>query len=154
MRVTKTRTEDSSSHPPEGQASRTPNPRALDRALSFLVLFDVTLTTAAFFFPDFWFAVFHGVPYEDPQGFLRRCGANWAAFALFQAIARARWKQAPYWLAVIAGVRLSDIFTDLVYYFFAEDTTWFADLTLPTMGLVNLALGLYFLRAYTRLSRT
>ena len=47
--------------------------------LIFLVAFDVTLTIWAFGFPDLWFKVFHGIGYDDPQGFLRRCGANWAA---------------------------------------------------------------------------
>src|SRR5439155_464884 len=73
--------------------------RRVRNVLAFLVLFDVVLTTWAGAFPQLWFRVFHGVRYDDPEGFLRRCAANWAAFALFQAIALARWKREPVWLA-------------------------------------------------------
>ena len=50
--------------------------------LTFLVLFDLVLVIWAGVFPELWFTAFHGVPYVDPQGFLRRCAANWAAFLL------------------------------------------------------------------------
>jgi hypothetical protein len=122
--------------------------RRVQSVLGFLVAFDVTLVVWAFLFPDLWFKAFHGIGYDDPQGFLRRCGANWAAFALCQAIAFVRWRADPMWLAVVAGVRLSDIFTDLTYSLVARDTTWFAKATLPPMSLVNLLLGLYLIRAY------
>ncbi len=127
------------------------NPENANRVtalLTALVIFDFILTTVAFFFPQLWFDVFHGVAYVDPQGFLRRCGANWAAFLLFQAIALWRWRREPDWLAVVAGVRLSDIFTDMMYANVAQDVTWFARLSLPGMGLVNLAMGVWFLRQY------
>jgi len=116
--------------------------------LAFLVAFDVTLTLWAGAFPDLWFRVFHGVPYEDAEGFLRRCAANWAAFALFQAIALVRWRREAVWLAVVAGVRLSDIFTDVTYVLVARDTTWFAKATLAPSSVGNLIVGLYLLRAY------
>jgi hypothetical protein len=116
--------------------------------LAILVGFDVVLTVWAGAFPRQWFAVFHGVGYDDPEGFLRRCAANWAAFALFQAIALACWRRDPVWLAIVAGVRFSDIFTDLTYVFAARDTTWFAKATLAPMSLINLGLGIVLLRAY------
>jgi hypothetical protein len=120
--------------------------------LVFLVALDLTLTTWAMFFPQLWFTVFHGTSYDDPEGFLRRCGANWAAFLLWQAVALARWKKEPVWLAVVAGVRLSDIFTDLTYSLVARDTTLFAKLTLAPMSVVNLLFGLFLLRAWRRFS--
>jgi hypothetical protein len=116
--------------------------------LGFLVVFDVTLTVWALAFPALWFTVFHGTPYDDPQGFLRRCGANWAAFALFQLIALVRWRRDAVWLAVVAGLRLGDIFTDATYVFVAHDTTLFARLTLLPTSIANLGIGLYLLRAY------
>lgn len=121
--------------------------------LAFLVLFDLVLVVWAGAFPDLWFTVFHGVPYNDPEGFLRRCAANWAAFLLFQAIAARRWKSDPVWLAVVAGVRLSDIFTDLTYVFVAHDTTLFARLTLAPMSVVNLMMGLFLIDAYRQRAR-
>ena len=125
----------------------------MQRVLASLFVFDVVLVIWAGVFPDLWFQAFHGVPYHDPEGFLRRCAANWAAFALLQGIACWRWKREPVWIAVVAGVRLSDVFTDLVYWIFAEDRTVFAHATLPFMGVINLALGIWLLRRFAELSR-
>lgn len=120
------------------------------RLLGFLVLFDTVLVLWATVFHRYWFLAFHGVEPDDPQGFLYRCAANWAAFLLFQAIAFVRWREQPVWLAVVGGVRLSDIFTDFVYFFAAAQTTWWAQLTLPTMGLFNLWMGFYLMGAAQR----
>lgn len=116
--------------------------------LAGLIAFDLTLVVWAGAFPELWFAAFHGVPYDDPEGLLRRCAANWAAFLLLQAIALVRWRQDAAWLAIIAGVRLSDIFTDVTYVLVARDVTWFAWSSLAPSSLANLALGLWLLRAY------
>jgi hypothetical protein len=126
------------------------NERRVQGVLAGLVAFDVTLTTWAGAFPELWFRVFHGVPYDgaDPEGFLRRCAANWAAFALMQAIALARWKRDAVWLAVVAGVRLSDVFTDATYVTVARDTTWFARAVLAPSSVMNVVLGVFLLRAY------
>ena len=115
---------------------------------------DVVLTIWAGFFPDLWFQAFHGVPYEghDPEGFLRRCAANWAAFALVQGIACVRWRREPVWIAVVAGARPGDVFTDLVYWFFATHRTVFAHATLPFVWAVNLGLGGWLLRRYAALT--
>jgi hypothetical protein len=120
--------------------------------LAGLVVFDVVLVIWAFALPDLWFALFHesAEPTALTLLFLRRCGANWAAFALCQAIAWKRWKDRPVWLAVVAGVRLSDIFTDVTYVVLATDATWFAWATLPAMSAINLWLGLTLLGAYRR----
>jgi hypothetical protein len=122
--------------------------RRVQGLLVFLVALDVVLTTWAMAFPGLWFWAFHGTAYDDPQGFLRRCGANWAAFLLWQVVALVRWRREPVWLAVVAGVRLSDIFTDVTYSFVAHDTTLFAKLTLAPMSALNLLFGLFLLRAY------
>jgi hypothetical protein len=122
--------------------------RHVHKLLVFLVALDVVLTTWAVAFPGLWFAAFHGTAYDDPQGFLRRCGANWAAFLLWQVVALVRWRREPVWLAVVAGVRLSDIFTDVTYVFVAHDTTLFARLTLAPMSVLNFLFGVFLLRAY------
>lgn len=113
-----------------------------------LVVFDVSISVCAFLLPDLWFTLIHGVEYVDPQGFLRRCGANWTAFALVQGIAVWRWRTHPHWLAVVAGVRLSDIFTDWTYAFFSHDLTMFGWVSLLAMSPINLLLGWWFLRQY------
>ncbi len=128
--------------------------RWIDAVLGALVVFDVALTVWAVAFPSLWFEAFHGVPYDDPQGFLRRCGANWAAFALVQAVARLRWKRQPHWLAVVAGVRLSDVFTDWTYLYVARDVTAFARGSLVLMSPGNLLLGLFFLGCYRKARRS
>jgi len=55
-----------------------------------LVMLDITLACWGYFWPKGWFWLFHGVSYVDPQGLLQRSAGNWAAFALFQAIALLR----------------------------------------------------------------
>jgi hypothetical protein len=130
-----------------------PTERRIQALLTFLVGLDLVLTTWALALPQLWFTVFHGTAYDDPQGFLRRCGANWAAFLLCQTIALVHWRRDPVWLAVVAGVRLSDIFTDVTYSFVAHDTTLFAKLTLAPMSLGNLLFGLFLLRAYRARAR-
>jgi hypothetical protein len=127
--------------------------RQIHGLLTALVLLDATLVVWAFAFPDLWFRAFHGVESGSALSelFLRRCGANWAAFLLLQAIAWRRWRADPVWLVVVAGVRLSDIFTDATYAVLSPDPTWFSWATLPLMGLVNLLLGLFLLASYRRL---
>ncbi|MDD5657439.1 MAG: hypothetical protein PHF00_09330 [Elusimicrobia bacterium] len=131
----------------ESSASR------IDLVLAGLVALDVLLALWAFFAPRYWFHVFHGMAYFDPGGFLRRCGANWAAFALFQAIAWARWRSNPSWLAVVAGIRLSDIFTDWTYLAFCSRITVFGAISLAAVSPMNMILGWRLLRAHERRRR-
>lgn len=124
--------------------------RTIRALLIALIALDVTISIVVFAWPSLWFQVFHGVPYVDPQNLLRRMGANWTAFALFQIIALVRWRREPYWLAVVAGVRFSDIFTDITCYALAADTTPFAALTLIPMSPINFFIGFYLLNQYRR----
>lgn len=126
------------------------NQRLIQTLLVGLVVVDAVLVVWAFGFPDLWFDSFHRT-LEGSAGaelFLKRCGANWAGFLLFQVLALMYWKAQPFWLAIVAGLRFSDLFTDAVYALFAEDLTWLASLSLPVMGLLNFALGWFFLRSY------
>jgi len=120
----------------------------LGRILLGLFLFDVFLVLWVFLLPDSWFMLFHGAEYIDPQALLKRCGANWAAFAILQFCAFLKWKKAPEWLAIVAGVRLSDIFTDLTCMLLANNITWVGILGFGLMFPINLFLGIYFLRAF------
>ncbi len=122
--------------------------RRLHLLLGALFVFDVGLVIWAGAFPELWFRAFHGVPYDDPQLYLRRCAANWAAFALMQGIALWRWRRDYVWLVIVAGVRLSDIFTDLTEVIIAPNRTMFAIATLAPMSAINLLLGVVLLRAY------
>jgi hypothetical protein len=128
-----------------------PTVRRVHALLAFLVFFDATLTTWAFFFPQRWFDAFHGVAYVDVEALVPRMAANWAAFFLVQLIALLRWRRESWWLLVVAGVRLSDVFTDLTYFALAKDLTLFARLTLPGMGPINALMGWYLIRAWRQL---
>ena len=116
-----------------------------------LILLDVFLSTVAIGFPERWSETFHGLPYDDPAGLLRRTGAVWVAFTLLQAIALFRWQKQPYWLVLIAGVRFTELFSDWMTIFAAKQMT-----TLGTVGLLisppgNLLFGLILISTYKRL---
>lgn len=122
--------------------------RRVRALLVSLTLFDLLLVLWVFALPDLWWTVFHGVERVDPQHLLQRMGANWAAFFLFELIATMLWRQAPLWILVVAGVRLSDIFTDVTYVILCDNATWFAWATLPLMSLCNLLMGLWLLKTW------
>jgi hypothetical protein len=77
---------------------------------------DTCLFILSWLTPHLWFHYFNGVaPLGLDNALLRRSGGQWLAFALAQAITLWRWKKQPVWLAVEAGVRFSDLFTDASY---------------------------------------
>jgi hypothetical protein len=124
-------------------------PAVIDGILLGLLALDSWGAVVAFFLPAFWFEVFHGAAYVDPQGLLRRMGANWTAFAILQLLAWRRWRRNPEWLLVIAGARWSDALTDWTYLTFARDTTLFAKATLLGASPTNVMVGLYLFRSYS-----
>jgi hypothetical protein len=114
----------------------------------------LVLSATCLFFPDRWFQIFHHAPYVDPQGLLKRTGAVWVAFTLLQLIAFFRWEKAPWWLVLIAGVRLTELFSDWTYILAAQSMT-----TIGTIGLFiappgNLAFGWFFVWAYLKIMRS
>jgi hypothetical protein len=121
--------------------------------LIFLIVKDIILFNLCFFFPDTWFKIFHDAPYIDPQGLLQRTGAVWLAFTLLQIIAFLRWERHPYWLTVIAGVRLTEIFSDWVYIYVATSMTWYGRLGLSVAPPGNLAFGWFLIWVYQRMMR-
>ncbi|AUX45500.1 uncharacterized protein SOCE26_069920 [Sorangium cellulosum] len=132
----------------------TPSDRALGRRitalLAALVLVDLTLAIWAFFFPQAWFDAFHGTAYVDPAALLPRAAASWTGFLLMQSIALVRWRMETWWLLIVAGVRLSEVFSDLVYVLMADDVTWFAMTALPATGPLNALFGWWLIRAWKR----
>ena len=115
---------------------------------------DTTLFVIAWLFPDLWFRVFHHVmPTALEIAFLRRSAGQWAAFALAQAITLWCWKRRPVWLAVTAGVRFSDLFTDISYIIAAPMLTkagWYLLLPPPFLNLLGVVI---MLRAYRQLQQ-
>lgn len=138
----------------KGETVESVNGRVVGLALASLVALDVVLATWGFIFPGAWFSLFHGAPRVDPQAYLPRAAGNWTAFAVLQAMALARWKKAPHWLAIVAGVRLSDVFTDISCAIFCHNLSPAGLVLLPLAGLGNLFFGLWFLFLHKRVTRS
>ncbi len=121
--------------------------------LVFLVILDIVLSTTCLLSPETWFKVFHNAPYVDPQGLLKRTGAVWVAFTLFQLIAVFRWEKQPWWLVLIAGVRLTEIFSDWVYIYVSQSMTTFGWIGLFVSPPTNLLFGWFLVRSYRKIMR-
>ncbi|MBI2519723.1 MAG: hypothetical protein HYV97_04880 [Bdellovibrio sp.] len=119
-----------------------------------LIALDVVLAIAAFFFPDFWCEIFHGTDYLETYGLLRRTAAIWLAFALFQTIALFKWRQNYLWLVIVAGLRLSEVFSDWAYLAFSDTATWFAWGTLLLSPPSNIFFGWYLFKKANILKST
>jgi len=77
---------------------------------------DATIFALAWLGPDLWFRLFHHATAAGLEtALLRRAAGQWAAFAVVQGIALLRWRAQPIWLVVVAGLRASDLLTDLSY---------------------------------------
>ena len=130
----------------------------LDRPLRTLILVylwvalleDITLFVITWIAPGVWFRVFHhSLPATGIEiALLRRNAGQWLAFALGQAITLWQWRRRPEWLAVAAGIRLSDLFTDLSYLIAAPSLTLFGKMLLPIFPILNLVGVVIFLKGY------
>jgi hypothetical protein len=110
---------------------------------------DTLLVAMAWLAPDLWFRVFHAAsPAGLEVAFLRRSAGQWAAFALAQAIALRRWRRDPLWLVITAGVRFSDLLTDVSYILAVPSLTrlgWTLLLPPPVLNLLGVVI---LLRGY------
>lgn len=115
---------------------------------------DTVLFLMSWLAPDIWFRLLHAAaPAGLETAFLRRSGGQWAAFALAQAITLWRWRKDPAWLAVTAGVRFSDLFTDVSYIVDVPSLTsagWILLLPPPVLNLVGVVI---MLRGYRQARR-
>ena len=110
---------------------------------------DTSLVLMAWLLPDTWFRFFHGVaPAGLEIAFLRRSAGQWAAFALAQGIALWCWRKDPVWLVIVAGVRFSDLFTDLSYILAVPSLTALGWACLLPPPLLNLVGVMIMLRGY------
>ena len=113
------------------------------------LLEDTSLFVMAWLQPDAWFRFLHGAaPTGFDIAFLRRSAGQWAAFALAQGIALLRWKRSPIWLVIVAGVRFSDLFTDISYILAVPSLTTLGWVCLLPPPLLNLAGVAIMLRGY------
>ncbi len=108
---------------------------------------DTVLFVMAWLAPDIWFRLFHaGVPAGLEIALLRRSAGQWAAFALAQALTLWRWQKDRVWLALCAGVRFSDLFTDVSYVLAVPSLTtvgWILLAPPPLLNLVGVVIMLY-----------
>ena len=115
---------------------------------------DTVIFVLAWAYPDLWFQLFH---HTKPAGLevalLRRSAGQWAAFALAQAIALALWRKKPVWLAVVAGVRFSVLFTDISYILAAPSLTPLGWALLSPPAVLNLVGVVIMLRGYEQAQR-
>lgn len=124
--------------------------------LFLLVVLDVVLSGTCLLYPDKWFMTFHGVHYDhlDAMGLLKRTGAVWVAFSLLQLIAMFKWEKQPWWLVLIAGVRLTELFSDWTYMYVAESMTTMGKIGLFIAPPGNLAFGIFLIWAYKKMMRS
>ncbi|RSL17181.1 hypothetical protein EDE15_2710 [Edaphobacter aggregans] len=135
----------------------------IERRLKILILIflwiatleDTFLFLMAWFAPDLWFKVFHAsVPAGLEVAFLRRSAGQWAAFALAQAITLWRWQKQPVWLPITAGIRFSDLFTDISYILAAPSLTPIGWMLLLPPPLLNLIGVIILLRGYKQIQNS
>jgi hypothetical protein len=129
-------------------------PAVIDRRLRIAILIylwaalleDTSLFLMAWLSPDIWFRVFHdAAPSGLETALLRRAAGQWAAFALAQGLTLRYWKKNPVWLAVVAGARFSDLFTDISYVLSAPSLTtlgWVCLLPPPLLNLIGVVIML------------
>jgi hypothetical protein len=132
----------------------------IERRLRILILIflwaatleDTFLFLMAWFAPDIWFKVFHAsLPAGLEVAFLRRSAGQWAAFALAQAITLWRWQKQPVWLPITAGIRFSDLFTDISYILAVPSLTPIGWMLLLPPPLLNLVGVIILLRGYNQI---
>lgn len=135
----------------------------IERRLRILILIylwgalieDTLIFLMSWLAPDLWFKLFHAsVPAGLEVALLRRSGGQWLAFALAQAITLWRWKKQPVWLAVTAGIRFSDLFTDISYIFAVPSLTTLGWILLSPPPLLNLIGVVIMLRGYQQMQNT
>ena len=135
----------------------------IERRLRILILIflwaatleDTFLFLMAWFGPDLWFKVFHAsVPAGLEIAFLRRSAGQWAAFALAQAITLWRWRTQPVWLPIAAGIRFSDLFTDISYILAVSSLTPIGWMLLLPPPLLNLIGVIILLRGYSQIQNS
>lgn len=133
-------------------------PTALDRFfttafLLFFALWDAALAVVCLGFPETWFEWLHGAQYVDPQALLQRTGAVWAAFSLFHWIALFKWRRRPFWLVVVGGMRLAEIFADWTYLFMASDFTAAGRVAMLLATPSNIIFSWYFIDMFLGIER-
>ena len=116
---------------------------------------DTALFVLSWLRPELWFQLLHQTaPAGLETALLRRAGGQWLAFALVQAIALWRWRAQPAWLVIVAGARVSDLFTDLSYIAAVPSLTPFGWATLTPPAFLNAAFAVTMMVAWRQSTAT
>lgn len=131
---------------------KTVNIKFINLLLLFLVILDLLLSAICLLRPDLWVKLMHGTEYLDSLGLIRRMGAVWMAFFVFQLIALLFWQSHAYLLVLVAGIRFTEIFSDWFYWYFTEHLTWFGNFGLLIAPPSNIFFGLILLKMFKQIS--
>lgn len=125
----------------------------INGVLITFIFLDLIYVIIGFYFPELWFKIIHGTNYVDHLGLLQRMAAVWAAFALFQFIALFRWQKSNLWLVLVAGLRLSELFADWTYLFFADKIALLGWLGLVSSTPINFITCAFLLTSYLKMTK-
>ncbi len=128
------------------------NTRSIDLLLLFLVLLDLILSSICLLNPPLWAQLMHGVTYDDTLGLVRRLGGVWLGFFVFQLIALVVWKNHTWWLVLVAGIRLTESFSDWIYWFSSNQHTWFGNFGLLVAPPGNVLFAIILIRTFLKLN--
>ena len=128
------------------------NVKAVNLLLVFLVLLDLVLSAICLLNPPLWAQLMHGVAFTDSLGLVRRLGGVWLGFFVFQLIALFVWKEHSWWLVLVAGVRLTESFSDWVYWYSADHHTWFGNMGLLVAPPANWIFGYILIRTFLKIN--
>jgi hypothetical protein len=132
----------------------------IDRRLRIAILIflwvatveDILLVVLGLWRPSLWFSLLHGAaPIGLEDALVRRCAGQWLGFVVVQVITLWCWRRKPVWLAVAAGVRFSDVFTDLFYLLAVPSMTVRGRIILSPLGLLNLIGVVILLKGYRQM---
>jgi hypothetical protein len=128
------------------------NIKFINGLLLFLVLLDLFLFLVCLMSPPLWIKLMHGIDGSDPLGLIRRLGAVWLAFFVFQLIALFAWRDYTWLLVLVAGIRLTECFSDWIYWFFSDHHTLFGNFGLLVAPPSNLLFGYILIKAFLNLN--
>ena len=129
------------------------NIKAVNALLVFLVLLDLILSSICLLAPAFWAQLMHGTDFTDSLGLIRRLGGVWLGFFVFQLIALLVWRNNTWWLVLVAGIRLTESFSDWIYWYFSNQHTWFGNFGLLIAPPGNWIFGIILIKVFLSINK-
>jgi hypothetical protein len=63
-----------------------------------------------------------------------------------------KWRERPYWLVLVAGVRLTELFSDWTYLSVAQQVTWSGRIGLLIAPTANLAMEWFLSKSFVQIT--